>query len=149
MFNAKEKVSTCGEADGHLTISEMFERTNYQPDPEIMAVIRHPIDRAVSFINYTTNNTTLDERMEFIAKLHHSNLVSRKQSYYFDVDVPVKLFPFERIRDAISYIGGEYVHLNKVPHRWAHENIVLHPLWETVIKIYDEDWELYRRACNG
>lgn len=134
---------------GHKSISEL----NMSAAVEYVAVIREPRSRFVSAINYAFGGSTTWNLEDALTQAHMrpSYEPFLTQVSFLDAPVSLKLFPFERIDLALKYVGydGPIPHENRSRKRWTEEEVLNHPLYETLAKRYDADQALYEDVLNA
>lgn len=130
---------------GHVKLSTMIR--NNRDAKEAVAIIRDPLERFVSSLNYDLGdtNTPLEQAMKMAFRTPRKAVYTTQQSY-LDVDFPVVLFPFERIGDALQYLGyeGEPIHANKGNGKWSLHD--LEPWLPQIEAFISEDYPLREKA---
>lgn len=131
------------EYAGHLPLSYLLGKS-HQPNPDIVAVLRDPVDRFVSAVNYRNRGGrkwSLDEAMEMARDRAETDSVFMPQSHFLDRPAN-RVFPFERLHDVFAYLGIPRKWVNAHPKKWTAEEITNHPLFAECMKAYGADYEL-------
>jgi len=126
---------------------------------EFWTVIRDPIKRATSALNYhyANRNRNLPEMSleEFIMFIRtggsKDNLFYSQQSF---LDVPhstVKLWPMEKLGEMLRELGWTYdvPHNNRSTKIWSEEDFRKSPKFDYMMEIYHSDWDLYNKALKN
>lgn len=137
---------------GHLHMSQLLAmtlKTIGQPPAEFVAVVRHPEDWIVSGVNYRLRNRKGIDLAGICRD--RGNVIWRRQCGYLDRrDLPLRLFPFERLTEAIQYMLGdeeaEIPHTNRSPQRVSLEEIFEHVGEDWFRQEYAKDYRLYEEV---
>jgi len=139
---------------GHLPLSALLNwcEKSGEPKPiEAVALIRCPIERFVSAINYDFGDTKepLEQAVRRALKEQRSQVYRLQSSYVDSTEIPVTLFAFEDMGLALQYMGCDTVapHENKGPARWNWQD--LKPWHEEIEQFVADDWPLRRKVMYG
>jgi len=113
----------------HYTLAEMVEQVQKRglgKPVEALAVIRDPVHRFLSALNYEfgDNGEPLDRAIDR-AIYQRRTIAHKPQRDFLDHDLPVMLVPFERMDLALAKIGycGKPIHENRSIRRWGVEDL--------------------------
>ena len=70
------------------------------------------------------------------------------QYQYIDMNIPVRLWPMERLADMLHALGweGDIPHVNESKKIWSAEEFRALPNIDKLMERYAPDWDLYNKA---
>jgi len=154
-FHADRKKATPveGQYINHLTLSELKETAQRDgfniDDMRIIAVVRNPIDRLLSNLNFLFADR-FSHNLDRCVSLALSDDIGReyktltRMSSFLDAGMKgLELFPFEKITVAVRSFGyfGAVPCLNKSRKRFSVEQ--LKPYMNDILSFYEDDIEIY------
>lgn len=73
------------------------------PDAKIIAVVRDPVDRLISGLNYYYDPQPIDDMLRNALKYRIGQVAFRPQKWF--MDIPCEIYPIDRMADALASIG--------------------------------------------
>ena len=142
---------------GHYTTQRFLDDIKTTPS-NYVAVVRDPVDRLLSAINFACLDTKqVDQAFDKLLREGYSTeiiaptcfeelgYVYAPQIAYMDADVDYKLYKFGDMKnfykDWVS--GKEPTHNNKTNKWFSREELINHPMFNDVMQIYKKDVDLY------
>lgn len=144
---------------GHYTV-QRFLKDVKTPPSNYVALVRNPIDRLLSAINFAClNKDQVDQAFNKLLKEGYSTeviapkcfedleYVYAPQTAYLDADVEYKLYRFEDMDTFYTSCGINKTppHDNKSSKQFDMGYLKTHPLFEDVMQVYQADVELYNK----
>lgn len=131
---------------GHLTARQVIRHMGRRP--QFWALIRDPVDRFVSSMNFVYGDTriSLDDAMNGAER--HGTIVFKAQEHFLFGET--RLWPFEEMAGMLAELGysGPLPHENASRKRWTRVEIASHPKAEAILARYGRDFALRERAWN-
>lgn len=143
---------------GHKPLHEVEQlaKSFSIPQPKsAVAVIRNPIDRIISCLNYFKTHDFSNHKYAAIEDVNELSYLLMDDSveedemfpflpqvHYLEGSLPIKLFRFERIQNVFSYLGLPTRHDNKSIPYYTKEALLESTIVD-ICKHYSEDLELY------
>lgn len=163
-LHSERKQVSCiqGDYNNHLTLSEIKETA--QKDGidlnqlRIVGIVRNPIDRYLSNLNYTFSGkygcgledfidmTLCDDFLAQESKFMNANF--RRMMTFLDCKLEnLQLYPFEYLEHSVRSFGyiGQIPRLNKSRVRFTFDH--LKPFTDRVKSFYKDDFEIYNRIA--
>lgn len=144
---------------GHYTVQRFLEDVK-KPPSKYVAVVRNPIDRLLSAINFAClNKEHVDQAFNKLLKEGYSTeiiaptcfeeleYVYAPQTAYLDADVDYKLYNFDDMNAFYMSCGITKTpsHNNKSSKQFDMSYLKSHPLFDDVMQVYQADVELYNK----
>jgi|14_taG_2_1085336.scaffolds.fasta_scaffold28988_2 hypothetical protein len=144
---------------GHYT-TQRFLKDVKKPPSKYVAVVRNPIDRLLSAINFSCRNKNhVDQAFSKLLKEGYSTeiiaptcfedleYVYAPQTAYLDANVDYKLHRFDDMNAFYTSCGINKTppHDNKSSKQFDMDYLKTHPLFEDVMQVYQADVELYNK----
>lgn len=160
VYAATDKGQRILPAQGHMPIAELFHAAQPAPHPTVIGLIRDPAARFVSALNYRFTTTRkhqiddLDVAMQY-ALNRPGDLVFTPQSAFLsnipDTPHTLRLFPVERIADALALIGWTDTppRQNSGTPKWTRAQIEAHPLYPRIMRGYEKDQMMRQDMQHG
>lgn len=129
---------------GHIPVSDARAVLG---NVEAWALIRDPLDRFVSSLNfvYGRSDIHIDDAMN--GALRHQTVVMQPQARF--VDPETRLFPFEALRAVLAALGCPETHENASTRRWTAGDILDHPRGGEALTRYACDAPLRDKAMRA
>lgn len=145
------------EHGGHHVYEDACEKlSNEGIEPSTVQFgmsVRDPVDRLISTINHQFAgrlNYNLDRVFEDVAE-EPQRFFPPQRHFLGRVNIEdIRLFPFEGL-GIVRWLGFKGTIHNHYPGKrmYLPEDIVSHPGFVKAIRLYEDDWELRRRALGG
>ncbi len=143
---------------GHRTIEEILDEVKANRGVTAIALIRDPIDRFVSGLNYHVlfkNEVSVKAEIDYLLDPGtRVRVVLKPQHWFFEKGKHVchiKLYLYEALDEALKEFEypeeGSRVH-NRHKHKVSKDQILKEPRIEEVWEFYKEDFELREKALK-
>lgn len=134
---------------GHLTLGQIFQ-PNIKDNPKVIAVIRDPLERLVSSVNYSTQSHNPKDPYKILDRIldekvrTHFQTQSRFLEYNNKRTYRLKLFKFEDIDKAVKEFGWDEPapHHNKSIKKFSMTQLLRYSRLDEFKEYYSKDFKL-------